>query len=52
MVSEVSVELSKVVSRKLSAGNPRVDVSGLREEGDFPREFVVAYVLYTGEGSR
>jgi hypothetical protein len=52
VVSIVSVELSKVVSRKLSAGNSRVDVSGLRGEGDFPREFVVAYVLYTGEGSR
>ena len=48
VVSVVSVELSKVVSE----GNPRVDVSGLREEGDFPREFVVAYVLYTGDGSR
>ncbi len=48
VVSVVSVELSKVVSE----GNPRVDVSGLREEGDFPKEFVVAYVLYTGEGSR
>ncbi len=36
VVSVASVELSKVVSRKLSAGNPRVDVSGLRGEGDFP----------------
>ena len=52
VVSVASVELSKVVSRKLSAGNTRVDVSGLREEGDFPRGFVVAYVLYTGDGSR
>ena len=52
VVSVASVELSKVVSQKLSAGNTRVDVSGLREEGDFPREFVVAYVLYTGDGSR
>jgi hypothetical protein len=52
VVSVASVELSKVVSRKLSTGNTRVDVSGLREEGDFPREFVVAYVLYTGDGSR
>ena len=52
VVSVASVELPKVVSRKLSAGNTRVDVSGLREEGDFPRGFVVAYVLYTGDGSR
>jgi len=52
VVSVASVELSKVVSRKLSAGNTRVDVLGLREEGDFPKEFVVAYVLYTGDGSR
>ena len=51
VVSIASVELSKVFSRKLSAGNHRVDVSGLRGEGDFPKEFV-AYVLYTGEGSR
>jgi hypothetical protein len=50
-VSVASVELSKVVSRKISAGNTRADVSGLRGEGDFPKEFV-AYVLYTGEGSR
>ncbi len=40
-----SAGLSKVVSSKLSAGNTRVEVSGLREEGDFPCEFVVAYVL-------
>jgi len=51
-VSVASVELSKVVSRKISAGNTRVGVSGLRGEGDFPKEFVVAYVLYTGDGSR
>ncbi len=29
-----------------------MEVSGTREEGDFPCEFMVAYVLYTGEGSR
>ena len=40
-----SAGLSKVVSSKLSAGDTRVEVSGLREEGDFPCEFVVAYVL-------
>ncbi len=40
-----SAGLSKVVSSKLSAGDTRLEVSGLREEGDFPCEFVVAYVL-------
>ena len=52
VVSIASVELSKVFSRKLSAGDHSVDVSKLRGEGDFPRAFVVAYVLYTGTGSR
>ncbi len=40
-----SAGFSKVVSSKLSADDTRVEVSGLREEGDFPCEFVVAYVL-------
>ncbi len=40
-----SAGFSKVVSSKLSVDSTRVEVSGLREEGDFPCEFVVAYVL-------
>ncbi len=37
-----SAEFSKVVPSKLSADDTRVKVWGLREEGDFPWEFVVA----------
>ncbi len=37
-----SAEFSKVVLSKLAADDTRVKVSGLREEGDFPCEFVVA----------
>ncbi len=37
-----SAGFSKIVPSKLSTNDTRVEVSGLREEGDFPCEFVVA----------